>query len=186
MTTYLHQQLLVLHQQLPVLNQRPPSCISRYQSCTSNYLSNDYQLSNCTSYPVLHQQLDLAPATTIWQHRLFVVRYSNFTIRHNKVWPFKAIPLFCHSCLVHCQSLIFQKFAGPVYLLASTTHSYRDKKFWMEANMFKKILVCAMQNKIVGGTNPLFMWTVVRSKHCWYQNGFNCCAYMICYFNHIT
>ena len=100
----LHQQLPVLnqrslsrtsrHQQLPVLNQRPSSCTSGNQSCTSDHLSNEYQ--SCTSYPDLLQRSPSGRPT------LF-----RFTIHHNKVWPFEATPLFCHSCLVRCQSLIF-------------------------------------------------------------------------------
>ena len=116
-TTFLHQQIptttspepatTFLHQQKPVLNQKPSSCNSRNQSCTSNHLSNEYQ--SCTSYPDLLQQLGPTPtlAAAIVCCTLF-----RFTIRHNKVWSFEATPLFCHSCLVCCQSLIFQKFAG--------------------------------------------------------------------------
>ena len=50
---------------------------------------------------------DLHPAAVTVRGTLL-----RFTIRHNKVWPFEETPLFCHSCLVRCQSLIFQKFAG--------------------------------------------------------------------------
>ena len=70
--------------------------------------------------------------TSTVRHMLF-----RFTIRHNKVWPFEATPLFCHSCLVHCQSLIFQKFAGAGILSASATrccwcncHCHRKWTWW--------------------------------------------------------
>ena len=43
--------------------------------------ANDYQ--SCTSYPVLHQRLDPAPATTVRQRQLSTVRYSDFAIREN-------------------------------------------------------------------------------------------------------
>ena len=108
-STILHQQLPVLHPQLPVLNQRLSSCISRNLSYTSDHLFNDCQ--SCTIYPDLHQRLNPAPTISIRPRWLFRPTLFRFTICHNKVWPFEATPLFCHSCLVRCQSLIFQKFA---------------------------------------------------------------------------
>ena len=121
-----YQQLSVLNQrppsctskykQLPFLNQRPPSCTSRYQSCTSDYLPASAETSPApaTTYstttslvPATTCSNDQHPAAVTVCHTLF-----RFTIRHNKVWPFEATPSFCHSCLVRCQSIIFQKFAG--------------------------------------------------------------------------
>ena len=83
-------ETIFLHQRKPVLHQRPP----------------------IQWIPVLYQLSRPAPMITIWPWRLFAIRFFWFTIRHNKVWPFEATSLFCHSCRIHCQSLIFQKFAG--------------------------------------------------------------------------
>ena len=105
-TTSLETATTFLQQQIPVLNQWPLSCTSWNQSCTSDHLSNEYQ--SCTSYPATRScSNDHHPAAAIVCRTL-----SRFTIRHNKVWLFEATPLFCHSCLVRCQSLIFPKFAG--------------------------------------------------------------------------
>ena len=101
-------------------------------SCTSNYLPAPAATSPTTAaispapvttspdyqrLPVLHQQSSLAPATrscTIYQFLDFTI--FPITIRHNKIWPFETTTLFCHSCLVRCQSLVFQKFVGSIYL----------------------------------------------------------------------
>ena len=105
-TTFLHQQTPATsssgpantfqHQQIPVVNQLPP--IQRIPVL--------YQLSrpdpatrSCSN--------DHHPATAIVRRTLF-----RFTIRHNKIWPFEENPCFVISCLVRCQSLIFQTFAG--------------------------------------------------------------------------
>ena len=37
---------------------------------------------------------------------------------------FRRTPLFCHSCLVHCQSLIFQKFSGTGIFIWPPQHIY--------------------------------------------------------------
>ena len=105
-TTFLHQQTpattssgpanTFLHQQIPVLNQRPP--IQRIPVL--------YQLSR-PAPATRSRSTDHPPAAAIVRRTPF-----RFTIRHNKIWPFGATPLFCQSCLVRCQSLIFQKFAG--------------------------------------------------------------------------
>ena len=50
-----------------------------------------------------------------------------FTIRHNNIWPFEATPLFCHSCLVRCQSLLFQKCAGTGIFIWPPQHT-KDKE----------------------------------------------------------
>ena len=84
------------HQQIPVLHQRPPV----------QWLPVFYQLSRP------------APATKSCSsnHHLAMVTVHRtlfqFMICQNKFWPFKAKPLFCHSCLVRCQSIIFQMFVG--------------------------------------------------------------------------
>ena len=86
---------IFLHQRKPVLHQRPP--IQRIPVL--------YQLSRPA--PATRSYFnDRHPGAAIIRRTLF-----RFTIRHNKVSPFEATPLFCHSCLVRCQSLIFQKFA---------------------------------------------------------------------------
>ena len=101
-TTFLHQQIrpkpvtIFLYQRKPVMHQRP----------------------SIQRIPVLYQLSRPAPVTTSCSNdhhpSAAIVRRTlfRFTIRHNKVWPFEAKPLFCHSFLVRCQSLIFQKFAG--------------------------------------------------------------------------
>ena len=80
-----------------------------------DWLLNQGQ-STKTALLFTYNWLDPAAVTTFRQWRLSTVRYSEFMIHHDKIWPFEAITLFCHSCLVHCQSLIFQKCAGLVYL----------------------------------------------------------------------
>ena len=96
---------IFLHQRKPVLHQRP----------------------SIQRIPVLYQLSRPAPATWSCSNdhhpSAAIVRRTlfRFTIRHNKVWPFKATALFCHSYLVRCQSLIFQKFAD----LRNTTNDWR-------------------------------------------------------------
>ena len=100
-TIFLHQQKTVLHQwqliqRLPVLHQLSrPTPVTR--SCF-----NDHH-----------------PAAATVRRTLF-----RFTIRHNKVWPFEATSLFCHSCLVRCQSLIFQKFGGDRYIYLASIRKW--------------------------------------------------------------
>ena len=137
----LHQRLPALNQWPPscASDHLPaPADTSRYQFCTSNYQSwtSDHLPAPADTSPkpetiFLHQRKivlhprppiqrilvlyqvsrswsnDHHPAPAIVRRTLF-----RFTTRHNKVWPFEATPLFCHSCLVRCQSFIFQKFAG--------------------------------------------------------------------------
>ena len=118
MTTFLHQQIpaatspepmtTFLHQQIPVLHQRPP--IQR--------LTVWYQLSRPAS-ETRSCSIDHHPAAATVRCTLF-----RFMIRHNKVWPFKATLLFGHSCLVRCQSLIFQIFAGTgTFIGIRNTHT---------------------------------------------------------------
>ena len=131
--TFLHQQIptstspgpatTYLHQQIPVIHQRPP--IQRI--------------------PVLYQLSRSAPTITIRPQRLFAVRFFRFTIRHNKVWPFKATSLFCHSCLVRCQSLIFKRFLCSVSswmtCLGYPLMCMCDKIAWFRKNMFWMVFV---------------------------------------------
>ena len=102
-TTFLHQQKLILHQWPPI--QRIPVLyqLSRLAPATRS-CSNDHH-----------------PAAAIARRTLF-----RLMIRHNKVWPFEAAPLFCHSCLVCCQSLIFQKFAGTSIFIWPPQHTHTD------------------------------------------------------------
>ena len=96
-TNYLPAAATFLQQQLP-------SCTSDYQSYNSSYQS-------CTNpdiqqLPVLHQQSIFTPTT------------RSCTNNHNKIWLFETTTTFCHSSLVCCQSLIFQKFVGSIYFSA--------------------------------------------------------------------
>ena len=122
-TTFLHQQIpattssaptgnspkpttIFLHQQKPVLHQRPP--IQRIPVL--------YQLSR-PAQATRSCSNDHHPVEPIVRRTLF-----RFMIRHNKVWHFEVTHSFCHSCLVRCQLLIFQKFCGNWYIyLASAT-----------------------------------------------------------------
>ena len=74
--------------------------------------SPDYQ--SCASNPVQQQRLDPAPTTSSWILRTGI----RGRIRHNKIWSFETTSLFCHSGLVRCQSLIFKRFVGSIYLSA--------------------------------------------------------------------
>ena len=93
----------LLHQQIPVMHQRPP-----------------------IQWPILYQQSRPAPATRSCSdnHHPAAATFCRtlflFMISHNKVWPFKEKPLVL-TFLPSSSSIVFQKFAGPVYLLVAAT-----------------------------------------------------------------
>ena len=124
---------IFMHQQMPVLHQRP--LIQR--------LPVLYQLSrpapatrSCSN--------DLHPVAVTVRHTLF-----RFTIRHNKVWPFEVTALFCPSCLVRCQSLIFQRFVGTGIFIWPLQHIHPPSHcpVQQKRNYFKSLTMYSGGNK---------------------------------------
>ena len=123
-TTFLQQQLSVLHLRLPSRSSyyllAPAASNSTTAATSPAPVITSPDEKTCTSNPLLHQRLDPTPVP--------VPGFYNFRLRFAIIkFPFETTTYFCHSCLVCCQSLIFQKFVGSIYL--SSTQQTRGFTF---------------------------------------------------------